>query len=660
MRFLSPTLLAAQKEASAEPFVEVKVSDRAADIVRLRWSRLYTGGETDAYHAAAMPADGSLLRARIDPAGPTFHYQRTANPDDLSDYSSWTQVGSTIANRGVALTTNGANVLRAHVASAGSNIRVDESSDNGATFGSAVTAASLAGVTWLACSLKSNGDAFLIYANATTVYAVKRLSGVWGTPAAWPFSANSITGVTVAWAGDFNLVIAGTDTNDNPRLWAAIYGDGGVVSAGTWLLLSPVAEADAGSNVSVKAPSFTYLNNGWLFFVEQYTGAVAYDRPHWTWFPPSQSFQANGWREPVPFDLASSYGMAITGSLSHAWLSTPAGVWRAAHTWQATDLSGDVQELTLETQPEGGRAKITLRNDDGRYNDLANGAYSVLRPGAQVAIGAGYITSAGQELPAPGLNFWLDGWEYTSAGGEATLVLYASNLWALIAGWRARRQYTWQAGDKTVAQILTFLFGRAGVELVTAGTSATATSHKPAFTIHPGEDGLRAARRLLAMIPDVIQPVDSFVYLTEPKATDSSDYSYGADHVISHARYASAGLAANRVQVFGDGLVAQDFDWPDVADQFDRLRQVFDLNMTTQAKAETRVVTTLRREDLSVPLGELVTPVNCGQDIYDVVTVTDPNAGLTAVDYRVAGVKLRYARRGRTPVYEQRLLLSKV
>ncbi|MCH8949528.1 MAG: hypothetical protein IIB87_04030 [Chloroflexi bacterium] len=64
MRYLTPTLLAAQKEASAEPFVEVKVSDRAADIVRLRWSRLYTGGETDAYHAAAMPADGSLLRAR--------------------------------------------------------------------------------------------------------------------------------------------------------------------------------------------------------------------------------------------------------------------------------------------------------------------------------------------------------------------------------------------------------------------------------------------------------------------------------------------------------------------------------------------------------------------------------------------------------------------
>ena len=48
MRTLSSTLLAAQKDPSAVPFVKVTVTDQIADIVRLRWERLYDGTETDA------------------------------------------------------------------------------------------------------------------------------------------------------------------------------------------------------------------------------------------------------------------------------------------------------------------------------------------------------------------------------------------------------------------------------------------------------------------------------------------------------------------------------------------------------------------------------------------------------------------------------------
>ncbi|MCH7579956.1 MAG: hypothetical protein IIB22_06900, partial [Chloroflexi bacterium] len=212
MRTLSSTLLAAQKDPSSVPFVKVTITDEIADVLRLRWERLYDGSETDAYHAVTIPADGSLLRLRVDPAGPTLYYQRTASPGAASDFSSWTNVGS-VADAGVALTANSNNVLRAYVASNGSDIKVEDSSDNGATFGSAVTAASLANVAWLAVALKSNGDALLFYADATTVYAVRRATGSWGTPAAWSHAANSIDGVAVALAGDFHIAIAGADTN---------------------------------------------------------------------------------------------------------------------------------------------------------------------------------------------------------------------------------------------------------------------------------------------------------------------------------------------------------------------------------------------------------------------------------------------------------------
>ncbi len=658
MRFLSSTLLAAQKEASAVPFVEVTVSDRIADVAHLRWERLYTGSEPDRYHAAVMPGDGSLLRARVDPAGPTLAYQRVASPGPGSSFSSWTDLGS-VADAGVALAASGASVILAYVASNGTDILVRESSDYGATLGSSVTAGSDAvAIGWLAAALKSDGTAFLIYSAGSTVYTVKRLAGVWGTPVAWPYSATQITGLAVVHYGDYHVAIAGTDAAGDARLWTAVYGDGFSYTVDTWSALWELAEADNGSNVSLRAPALAMLDTHRLFFVEEYTGSVAYSRPLWTWLSPSQSFAANAWREPVPFDLSSSFGVAITGASGYAWLSTPSGVWRASLASPELDLSGDVLELVTESRRSRGRARVVLRNDDGRYNDLPSGDYAVIRPGAQLAVSPGYLTSAGQEVSS-GLRYWVEGWEYTSAGGEATLVLFASDAWSLVESWRARRQHTWSAGSRSISQILRFVFGRAGVELLNVGSSATALSHRPAFTIHPGQDGLRAVQRLLAMVPDVILVSGEFAFLFEPLVSDSAVYAYGTDHPILRARYASAGLSANRAQVFGPALMAERFDWGDIDDQLDRLRQVHDLNLTSVSLAEDRAEDTLRQEELSLAEGELVTPVNCGQELYDVVSVTDSNVGLTAAKYRLSGLELKYSRRGRA-AYEQRLLLAKV
>lgn len=47
----------------------------------------------------------------------------------------------------------------------------------------------------------------------------------------------------------------------------------------------------------------------------------------------------------------------------------------------------------------------------------------------------------------------------------------------------------------------------------------------------------------------------------------------------------------------------------------------------------------------------------CGQELYDVIEVTDPVTGLNAARRRVAGLELRYAT-GKRPVYEQRIVLG--
>jgi hypothetical protein len=93
------------------------VSDRIGGIRRLAWSRLYAGSEPDGYHAASMPSDGSLLRARV--TGGRVYYQRVASPGTGSTFSAWTDLDAA-ANADVALCAEGLRVLLFYVDPLGS------------------------------------------------------------------------------------------------------------------------------------------------------------------------------------------------------------------------------------------------------------------------------------------------------------------------------------------------------------------------------------------------------------------------------------------------------------------------------------------------------------------------------------------------------------
>lgn len=90
-----------------------------------------------------------------------------------------------------------------------------------------------------------------------------------------------------------------------------------------------------------------------------------------------------------------------------------------------------------------------------------------------------------------------------------------------------------------------------------------------------------------------------------------------------------------------------------------------DDNLAVQARATARAATLLRRSALASPRGSLTVPVNAGQEVGDVIEVTDATLGLAAARFRVAALRLRYARnpgvRGRAPVsYDLTLTLSEV
>ena len=125
-------------------------------------------------------------------------------------------------------------------------------------------------------------------------------------------------------------------------------------------------------------------------------------------------------------------------------------------------------------------------------------------------------------------------------------------------------------------------------------------------------------------------------------------------------RYGFRPASFNRVQVFGLGLMVEDFDWASAADVYDRLHQVHDRNLASTAAAQDRADALLRHEEMRSVDGELLVPVNCGQELYDVVEVTDPTAGLSSTRRRVLAMTLRYSRSGHAPAYEMRLRLGAV
>ncbi len=652
MRTLSSALLAAQKSASAVPYLKVVISDRIGGVRRLAFTRLYTGSEPDGYHAAAMPADGSLLRARV--AAGRLYYQRVTNPGAGSNFSAWTDLAAA-AGADVALCAEGSRALLFYVDTDGVTLKLRESTDSGATLGAPVTVATASGaVGWLAADVRPSGDALLLYSVGATVYSVKRSSGSWGSPAAWSNSVASVTGLACYHQGDYNTVVAGTAASGEALVWTCIFGDGFSQAPNTWSPLREVIRASSGSNVSFRAPFLAQPDTFRLTFVEKYTGSQAYNRPYHASSPATADYASNLWREPVPFNLATDFGLAIAFSSSAVWMSTPAGVWTATLAAASLDVTADVLEAQTDDRPLQGHLRLALRNDDGRYSSLL----APIKLGAEVRVSPGYVTTSGPQA-SDGPAYWIDSIERVCGPGAATLALEGRDAWGLLEGWRARRQYTWASGEKNVFGILQFLFARAGLEFSSLGSSASATSLYPAFTLNPGESGLTAVLRLLAMLPDVIFVRGEFGYLMEPLATQAADYAYGTDHALLAGRYADRLPRANRVQVFGKGVFAERFDWPGVESVYDLLRQAHDVNLTTAAQANDRADALLRHEAISASGGEISAPVNCGQELYDVVEVTDARAGLSAAKRRVLGIALRYST-GERPAYEQRIALGGV
>ena len=214
-----------------------------------------------------------------------------------------------------------------------------------------------------------------------------------------------------------------------------------------------------------------------------------------------------------------------------------------------------------------------------------------------------------------------------------------------------------------VKQILEFVLARVGLKLEVKSQSSVITGYYPDFTIHPNNRGDTVIERLLSFVPDVLFIEGNKAYLVNPLSSDSSVYSYGK--LTLYLRVGIKGsLGLNRVQVEGydpvkgKPIVVDSFSWNQIDRLYDRLNQLEDRNIDTVAKAEQRGEAYLREAEIESAGGTIRIPVNCGQQLYDVIDITDSRAGLDAEKKRVLGLILVYnPKRGE---YQQRLLLGGV
>ena len=95
----------------------------------------------------------------------------------------------------------------------------------------------------------------------------------------------------------------------------------------------------------------------------------------------------------------------------------------------------------------------------------------------------------------------------------------------------------------------------------------------------------------------------------QPAASDSSSYAYGTAHKILEGVYKTPTQQVNRVQVFGDGVFTEDWEWDEISQVYDQLAQVTDINLDTTTKAHYRGEAMIREVDVKGLDGTILVPM---------------------------------------------------
>ena len=683
MRTLSATLLAAQKKPHRLPYIEATVYDYEQGIKRLSWTRLYEGSEPDNHHGLAFDGQGSMHRIRAA-SNNTLYRQKITSPGPSSDFSQWTQI-ATDCQGPCAIAAYGAKVYIFY-RTTGNVLWKYYSHDYGQTWQNAQLVAyadvlSMAACWWgsgdiVVCfALKSNelNGIVLDTSDQTTSQHIKEFHG----------AATHIFLDTYGIGATFNAfwpcceIVLAAKESDTPYnhydLWRTWFSDTYHFGALESFLMSPDGEDITYEypDCHLPASAQSYETNR-IIAVEKFAGTTAYTRPLACHMVKGTYWSDTTFTESKPFlNISSNYGLRLQSTAAYWWLSKPDGVWRAPRPADSPlDLTNDIVALSLQnviaSPDKSGRGNLVLEldNSKGQYVPIPSG----LRFRSEIVLELGYKTTAGKETSEAG-TYWIDSWEYSSKPNMSRFTLNCLEGWGLLDRWTARYQMRWnkdEVNPKNVWQVFYQLLARVGIKLTNTPPkpqSSAINNFYPDFTVNPGTQGDSAIRRLLSFVPDRLVFRGQEAFTKNPLASESSCYSYSTNptnsHVIlsgqyreeSHVSRARAiGRDASDNRILGEAL-----DWDFLQLAIDILEQDYDPNLQTATRAQERADAILRQMSLRAERGNLVIPTNVGQELFDVVEVTDERCGISEENYRVETIQTHYDRR--QGIYTQRLVL---
>jgi hypothetical protein len=687
MRTLSATLLAAQKKAHRLPYVEAKVYDYEAGIKRLTWTRLYEGSEPDNRHGIAFDGQGSMHRIRAA-AGDVLYYQKVATPGPGSDYSQWTQLAADCAGP-CAIAACGAKVYIFY-RTTGNVLWKCYSHDYGISWQNAQLAdysevVSLAACWWgtgniVVCFALRSNQLNGITLDTTTQAATQHtwsdgnhpLLDTYGIGATYNASLNQC-----------EIVLAGKES-DSPYNHYDLFRTK-LDDTYTFLALESFVMSPAGEDITYEYPdchlpaSAQPYETNRIVAVEKFAGTTAYTRPITCHMVKGTYWSDSTFTEAKPFlDVTSTYGLRLQSTAAYWWMERPDGVWRAPRPALPAIVltsAGDIVSLTqYEASPlniRGARGvmergvTIELDNSKGQYASPGQGTLASLRFRSEIVLGLGYKTTAGDETSEAG-TYRVDGWEYSSTPNQSLFTVRCLDGWGLTDRWTARYQMRWNKDDvnpKSVWQILYQILARVGIKLTNTPAkpqSSAINNFYPDFTVNPGTGGDTAIRTLLSSVPDQLVFRGQEAFTKNPLPDEASSYSYGAGHAILSGKYTEA-VTLSRSRALGrddsdNRILEEALDWDLLQLAIDILQQDYDPNLQTTTRAQERADALLRTAALGASPATITIPTNVGQELLDVVEVTDERCGISEENYRVQCIQTDYDRRqGR---YDQRLTIG--
>ena len=668
MKAISATLEAHQQGLARVPSVRVIARPERWGVALARWTRYYTGSENDSPHACVVAGDGSLVRARND-AG-TLYVSRVASPGAGSTYSSWTNLATITSGLGLSMAANAGEIILCYLNNGGLRLAIRTSTDNGATWsGETAIRNEVNAFTATSIALKAGAagaDAEIFAPKQGVVVRIQeRIAGVWIHRGNWPRGGDiaSITGAAAMHDGvDYHFILTGTvNTTLEPMVYSYLVGDAGFPD-NQWSSPATVAIADVTSGTTfhrphIAPPAGVDFRVSWT---ASEAGNVAVDRVYTAHTPTSAAGNPADWSEAEPYEALTLNGLAIAAQKTdQLWGTTADGVW-FADLGDSAELTELLEEMTLKVGPFSARARLVFTNDDGALLGLPNATYPGLVTGGTVEIAPGYGSGAGG-VGEYGVsnNLAVKRIAYESAGGHARVVVELDGHWERLAGWRASQAVQIAAGVLTRNALFGQVVAKVAIRVSGSGSSDWFTL-TPGFAIAPGESGLTAARRLLA-VAEVVALVDGDTIDIET-LDEVSDYTYSAsDHPIAELASWDEAPPTNWLRLQGPDRYADAHSFASIYRDGAALRQLRNLEADSDVKASAFADAALDRDLREQVAGVLRSAVNAGQQIYDVVTVADADVGVSAVKYRVMGIELRYSRApAKRAVYDQVLALAKL